>query len=420
MRLSFKYTILFFAFFSIAFSTQENDARRDEMFGLPSFVFRMHQFKSAQTDHTKLEINIALVNDVLQFVRQENGRYRAGIRISMDLVNSENEHLGEKLNSREIFAESFDETNSRNIYSRDQFEYDVKPGNHELHLEITDLETRRRLLRKFPIKLKSFQADSLQISSIMFMEPSTENDSMRYNLPKIYSAAAKGVPIRFFVSGGGAEDSTRISYTLKNWAGEVVALWDESAVFEDETLQFDQDLADKIKSAGNYTVEILASLNEQKAKSLSQFSVKYDVAQNNGEKAESDAQTYLALKYIMQRNEYQKIVNASPEERASLLKDFWNARNPEPESDVNPIRDEFYRRVEFANKHFSVLAVQQAGWETDRGEKYIIFGDPTSVQTQSDQFGAATIQLWYYRDMDRRFIFRDKKGNNDFKLLRSE
>lgn len=64
------------------------------------------------------------------------------------------------------------------------------------------------------------------------------------------------------------------------------------------------------------------------------------------------------------------------EERDQFIENFWDRRNPTPGSLYNSYKEQFYRRVAYANAHF---AAGVAGWRTDRGRIYIVFGPPTEI-----------------------------------------
>ena len=65
-------------------------------------------------------------------------------------------------------------------------------------------------------------------------------------------------------------------------------------------------------------------------------------------------------------------------EREQFIEEFWARRNPDPGSEENTFKDQFYRRVAYANEHFSSGV---PGWRTDRGRIYIMWGPPTSIQS---------------------------------------
>jgi GWxTD domain-containing protein len=68
------------------------------------------------------------------------------------------------------------------------------------------------------------------------------------------------------------------------------------------------------------------------------------------------------------------------EEREQFIEAFWQRRNPNPDSVENEFKEEHYRRIAYANEHFSS---GMAGWRTDRGRIYIMWGPPDEIQTHS-------------------------------------
>jgi GWxTD domain-containing protein len=61
------------------------------------------------------------------------------------------------------------------------------------------------------------------------------------------------------------------------------------------------------------------------------------------------------------------------EEREQFIESFWARRNPDPDSPENSFKEEHYRRIAYANEHYSSGI---PGWKTDRGRIYIMWGPP--------------------------------------------
>jgi GWxTD domain-containing protein len=66
------------------------------------------------------------------------------------------------------------------------------------------------------------------------------------------------------------------------------------------------------------------------------------------------------------------------EEREQFIEQFWQRRNPDPDSAENTFKEEHYRRIAYTNEHF---ASGIPGWKTDRGRIYIMWGPPDEVDT---------------------------------------
>lgn len=95
------------------------------------------------------------------------------------------------------------------------------------------------------------------------------------------------------------------------------------------------------------------------------------------------------------------------EERDAFIEQFWQRRNPDPDSPDNTYRDEIYRRIAYANEHF---ADGEPGWMTDRGMIYIKYGPPDNIESHPsggiyerpmDEGGGETSTYpfsdWHYR-----------------------
>jgi GWxTD domain-containing protein len=125
----------------------------------------------------------------------------------------------------------------------------------------------------------------------------------------------------------------------------------------------------------------------------------------------------------------------TPEEKESFIEQFWRRRDPAPETMENEFREEHYRRIAYANDHFSIGTL---GWKTDRGRIYIIHGEPDSTQyhDQGEQYyrpmteggGVTTTyawQVWHYRQIpgvgsNIEIEFVDKTMTGHFVFARDE
>ena len=115
-------------------------------------------------------------------------------------------------------------------------------------------------------------------------------------------------------------------------------------------------------------------------------------------------------------DEYQAIRNApTPEDQRRLFLDFWNERDPSPGTVRNEQMEQYYFRVAYANERYSRF--HDRGWNTDRGEIFIVFGEPDYVENHPFNYGTRPYQIWNYYGQGRRFIFVDDTGLGDFRLL---
>jgi GWxTD domain-containing protein len=67
-------------------------------------------------------------------------------------------------------------------------------------------------------------------------------------------------------------------------------------------------------------------------------------------------------------------------ERDCFIDQFWLRRDPTPGTPENEFKDEHYRRLAYANKHFATVS-GAPGWQTDRGHIYILYGPPDEIDS---------------------------------------
>ena len=83
------------------------------------------------------------------------------------------------------------------------------------------------------------------------------------------------------------------------------------------------------------------------------------------------------------------------DDRDRFIEAFWRKRDPNRATPENEFKEEHYRRVEYANK-FLGRETFRKGWQTDRGEMYIILGKPLEVQRFDGYQSLVSQHLWFY------------------------
>jgi len=123
---------------------------------------------------------------------------------------------------------------------------------------------------------------------------------------------------------------------------------------------------------------------------------------------------YKTAQLIITKEE-KEIFNHLPdkESRGEFIKEFWTKRDPDPDTEENEFKQEFLRRIDYANKYFKEGI---PGWKTDRGRIYIIFGPPDKIERNPVLMGPDIkgLLLWIYYRYDFAIEFLDKRGNGTY------
>ena len=120
------------------------------------------------------------------------------------------------------------------------------------------------------------------------------------------------------------------------------------------------------------------------------------------------------MKYILNEDEINSLKNIKQNKKEEFFYTLWENRDPSPKTEYNELMEEYFKRIEYANEHFSGW---EPGWETDQGMIYILFGPPEEIQrTNPSSQSSSTYQIWNYFTISKRFVFVDQSGFGDFKL----
>ncbi len=122
-----------------------------------------------------------------------------------------------------------------------------------------------------------------------------------------------------------------------------------------------------------------------------------------------------ALKFIEKDSVIKELLEGDDDKYSEKLAAYWKKIDPTPNTEFNPLMQEFYTRIDYAVKNFATITGAN-GAKTDRGKVYIKFGKPIDVNRSSDDHGNI-IETWTYNNPQRKFVFVDKKGTGDFSLI---
>jgi len=133
-----------------------------------------------------------------------------------------------------------------------------------------------------------------------------------------------------------------------------------------------------------------------------------------------------------ERKAFKKL--ATDDERERFIEEFWRRRDPDPDTDENEFKEEYYERIAYANEHF---ASGIPGWKTDRGRIWIMYGKPDGRETHpmggsydrpSYEGGGSTstypFETWFYRYIAGvgsgiEIEFVDPTGSGEYRIARN-
>ncbi len=147
------------------------------------------------------------------------------------------------------------------------------------------------------------------------------------------------------------------------------------------------------------------------------------------------------VRYIITKEESKIFQELPPSARHRFIEEFWQRRDPTPDTEMNEYREAYFERIEEANRLFRGA---QPGWLQDRGRIYILFGPPNERQTnpmggrpidpyvdatenlqgQRVATGEKPTEIWIYYNLFSSFqqahavklVFVDSQGTGNYTL----
>lgn len=431
-RVSLATLIMFIGIFLINSAVGQNMPERApfnqsrQMFGPPLFLYDTYYFLNQDSTRNgfdyRLCVYIAFANDILQFVKERQGNFTAGYDLYVSIFDHKGNQMAEKTTGQQISVQTFEATNDRRLNNKHQLSFHLIPGQYKLVLDLTDLDTQKSLHREKEMNIEGFNLNKVSVSEILFADE-VIFDSLKNvqqiipNLNRNFVAPQSNFWAYLEIYSQTGQSNLKFIYTITDATDQAVIRNEQLIKLNKKITPYLLDLSKDIKTPGRYTLIIQVEENEEKVTTKAKFSANW----SNFEFSKLNINTAIqTLKEFIDDKDFKSLEQAPDSVKEAWFKNYWEERDPTPDTKENELQQEFFRRVDFSNNMFTVNALDKEGWQTDRGNIYLKYGPPTDVERHQDQLNLPPYEIWYYDKIDRRFYFQDKSGVGDFHLVRME
>ena len=377
---------------------------------------------------TEVRIDYRLGRTELLFERSPDG-YNASYEIRVSFYQKKKLIAGDET-VRDLKVARYAETIVRGEDLLDHVSFKVPPGKYRIQVDLTDLKAERTSSTEFEFEVPAAPAGPIWFTDLslgMFAVDSTSaagraaaldpNPSRRYgeNLSR-FAFTGEVVDSR----PPGVPDSTyRLHYQVLSDLQSTVAQGDTAIARRGGRTPFLIHLLLGPLDPGSYRVvldlmsPVIAPPKGKKGVPIRRE--KNFVVEQTAAAVALDPKTSLeVLRYIATDDELRDMDRLKTiEEKLAFWASFWKARDRSPETPQNEDRDEFYKRVSYANQHFSA-GIQ--GWRTDMGRIYIKYGQPDEVVRNPFRFEGPPEEIWYFYRARYTFFFVDRDGFGRYEL----
>lgn len=388
-----------------------SDNNDSERLSLPVFFYEIGTYPTLARDSVKLIIKTKVPFDAIQFIKSDT-LFIARYELSIIILDENGNQSASKITSHKLETEIYDETNSKQLYDINEFTFKLLPAKYTVILSVLDEDTKKKEIQRDKIDTETIYKNSISLSYINIIDQTfTNEEGQTEEISSVGGSindSKKDFSISFDIlsEGGPAE----ISYRIFTTDGKEVL---------SKTMQ---DTLEKGICTRHYNI------NRDKL-GYSKYKIIVEVS-SGGEKATNERLFQLRwfgmslliddldnaieqIKYIASNRDIKKIRKAGKKEKKEKFIEFWKKLDPTPGTPENELMNEYYRRVRYANLHFSGF---MEGWKTDMGMIFILFGPPNDIERHPFELDSKPYEIWYYQEINRTFVFIDETGFGDYRL----
>ena len=382
----------------------------------PFFYLNLSRYPTNNIDSTKINLHINIPYSSIQFLKKKDN-FEANYELTYT-IQSEDDIPITRLSKQYIAkVDDFNDTYSSLITDMVKERIILFNENSKLFVELMDLDTRKIFRKQIDISLDDFKKNDI-ISDLILIDINKKNSLFENGfpiIPPMISDIDSSINI-FYEAISRNTSFNFIYYRISSLTNETII--SDSIQIANTDLVFNNILnipiSDKIKS--NFNVQLSYeriyddSSNEEFISSItikSNFMGMTSFVNDIDEAIEQ-------LRYIAFTDELKKIFKNKNITKEEKLKEFWEKRDPTPETKQNELMNEYYRRVSFANNQFQTW---QKGWKTSMGMIFILFGPPDNIEKNMSDINGREYQRWNYIRINRSFTFLDYNGFGEFELL---
>lgn len=391
-----------------------NQARPETQFSFDAICV-----SSDQPGKTRVDIYVEVPYPELHFTKVGD-IYQCTYEASVQFLGSNKQAVAQRVWDNDVRVQDFNQTTSPKLKSLTHQVMDLDPGTYEIDVQLFEPETKKRSFRRNSIVVTDFSKDELSLSDIMLVTRLAKVGDKTGVIPNVEGAFTRqlnGFYLFFEAYHVSPVDSLLLVAHL--FDSQKKEVWRKSVAEppSDSKMQIFVKVDSLNFPAGVYSVVIegynarSGSNPDLKATTSRSFSIHWadlPLTILNIDKAIEE------LKYVATDEEIDSIeAGKTLDDKQKRFLAFWNKRNPDPTSGRNPLLEEYYRRVQYANKEFTRY---MDGWKTDRGMVYIRLGPPENIERHPFEMNTKPYEIWYYYQLDREAIFVDYSGFGDYRL----
>ncbi len=410
-------TILLFFSFETTVAQFYEETR---LSGVENPLFNVQIFRTISDNlkSGKLYVYSNIINDDLTFLKNDSiGGFQAEFEWEVAVEDEEKQVAFHSIH-KEVYEVDYNQTNDREKNILLSTTFDIPAGEYVITAQIRDLMSKKSVSRKIEMEMYDLNKESIDMSDILFLNEA-EFDSvgnLTHFVPRVKNNFSRHTPFIYIYTEIYSKEYPaifNIRYRLEDVEGEVEL---DTVIFKEMTGPLSSyvfKLDKRMIAKNNHQCSVILSRGSEQVERFRNISF-YWV--NVPETSEDITLALRQMRYISPLDSLDIYLEAPLEEQQKFFSRFWARRDPNPETEANELMEEYFSRLNFANREFSNYI--DDGWLSDRGRILIKFGYPDDVESYPLGWNSIPYVIWrYYFPRAKVFVFADRMGFGDYRLL---
>ena len=417
-----KKSILYLAIllFVFNYSSEAQFYEQSRLSGTGNPFFNVQIFRSFSDDlkSGRIYIYSNIVNDDLTFIKNDStDGFEASVEWEVAIEDEDEEkQIASRSITKQIYEYDYKQTNNREKNILLSTYFDLPAGEYMITTQMRDLMSRKIVSRKTEVEMYDFETSGIDMSDILFLNEA-ELDSvgkLKKYVPRVKNNFSREYPYLYIYSEIYCDtypSVVKVNYQFENLdediEGDTTLFLEVTAPLTSQILKIEQS---RIKK-NNYRCIVQLEQEDYRvvrSRNISFYWVNIP---------ETDEDIDLALRqmrYIMTSDSIDYFEDRPLDEKKGFFERFWSRRDPNPNTDANELMEEYFSRVNYANREFSGFS--DDGWLSDRGRILIKFGMPDDIERHPYEIDTYPYQIWRYYGLRKVFVFYDRTGFDDYRL----
>lgn len=375
-------------------------------------------------DKARVDLYLAVPYQSMEF-QEYNKMFAAQYRVTMAIRDTVGRKLLDTTFTRQVaeadYGTSRGKTGKADIVQRS---FTLRPGTYRIEVTVADQFSRRDYTQTKTLTVSDFNDELPALSSILYVSEIEQRGS-RYSITPFIGDAIWNLenPLFIFFETYAERVPQQVGFSWKiaQKDGRLLSsgVSGSAETLKEKTQQHFMRLTYPPRpTAGTYSLTVrmhpfttVLDTNE----TVSMTTRPFIIPRTATTAILSDLNRAIRqLRYVVpSQSDIDQILGAPTEaDRQALFEDFWKKLDPTPNTTRNEAFEDYYARIEYANK---VYKSYNEGWLTDMGMIYIIYGEPMNIERYTSQTGSALLVRWTYPN-SQTFTFEDNTGFGDYRL----